>query len=544
MKDCEDRAAPVRILPEWRIAASVGRPRLEPLASDLMPGLEALLTGRTLVKRYRIGEVIGRGGFAAVYRAEDERLGRPVAVKVITYPAPDADAREQLRERFQREARAAASMPQHPNVVTVHDFGTDPELGLDFLVLELLHGDNLASYLARLGRPPLDLALHILRETAEGLCIGHRAGVLHRDVKPGNVFLAAQGEAAHTRICLLDFGIAHLVEDGEASARLTRTGFAPHSPAFASPEQLRGDANLSATTDVFSLGVIGYQLLTGEKPFGDERERGAGEWIPARGIRELNPEVPEAVEEVIRRAMSYDPEDRFQDAGEMASELDRVLGTETVPFAPLIAPDTDAPAEDHTLLQAPPPAPPIAAPVRPARRAADRRRGVPLWAAVAVVVLLLGAAGVWALARGGPSLDEPIGLADDTAMIAAPPEADLGADAAERAAAAQAERPESAPGVGVEMGIVPQVESPTPLPLSDTFPSGVVVLPVDSASAAPGGAPLPVEPVTPDTLLGAGQRSQPMADSLTRDSIIPSPPPRLLGRPAHPDSARPDSPMP
>jgi hypothetical protein len=159
-------------------------------------------------------------------------------------------------------------------------------------------------------------------------------------------------------------------------------------------------------------------------------------------------------------------------------------------------------------------------------------------------VLLLGAAGVWALARGGPSLDEPIGLGDDTAMIAAPPEADLGADAAERAAAAQAERPESAPGVGVEMGIVPQVESPTPLPLSDTFPSGVVVLPVDSASAAPGGAPLPVEPVTPDTLLGAGQRSQPMADSLTRDSVVPSPPPRLLGRPAHPDSARPDPPMP
>jgi serine/threonine protein kinase len=160
-----------------------------------MSGLEGLLAGRTLVKRYRIESVIGRGGFAAVYRADDERLGRPVAVKVITLAAPDEETRANLRERFQREARAAASLPQHPNVVTVHDFGTDPELGLDFLVMEFLHGEDLATHLARQRKLPLESALRVLRDAVEGVAVGPRAGLIHRDVKPGNIFLAER-EAA------------------------------------------------------------------------------------------------------------------------------------------------------------------------------------------------------------------------------------------------------------------------------------------------------------------------------------------------------------
>ncbi|HEV3050715.1 MAG TPA: protein kinase, partial [Longimicrobium sp.] len=109
-----------------------------------MPGLEGLLTGHTLVKRYVIEEVIGRGGFAVVYRAMDQRLSRPVAVKVITLTVADPEQREVLRERLHKEAQAAASLPHHPNLVTVHDVGTDPELGLDFLVMEMLRGENLS----------------------------------------------------------------------------------------------------------------------------------------------------------------------------------------------------------------------------------------------------------------------------------------------------------------------------------------------------------------------------------------------------------------
>src|SRR4029079_12110761 len=142
--------------------AHVGDPDLPDARTAEMAGLEGLLAGKTLVKRYRIDEVIGLGGFAAVYRAEDLRLGRPVAVKVITLNPPDPTARERLRERFEREARAAASLPHHPNVVTVHDFGTDPELGLDFLVMELLQGENLAQRFTREGKPGTDVGLQIL----------------------------------------------------------------------------------------------------------------------------------------------------------------------------------------------------------------------------------------------------------------------------------------------------------------------------------------------------------------------------------------------
>jgi tRNA A-37 threonylcarbamoyl transferase component Bud32 len=195
-------------------------------------GLEGLLAGRTLVGRYRIEEVIGRGGFAVVYRAEDLRLGRPVAVKVITRAALDEAGRDALRERFQHEARAAASLPHHPNVVTVHDFGTDQETGIDFLAMELLIGETLAQYLAAHPRPVREVALHILRAAAEGVAIGHRAGVVHRDVKPGNIFLAEPLDDSHPfRICVLDFGIAGLV-DGE-DATLAGGEAVALSPAYA-----------------------------------------------------------------------------------------------------------------------------------------------------------------------------------------------------------------------------------------------------------------------------------------------------------------------
>src|SRR5688500_9462387 len=154
---------------------------LPPRAYRMAEGLEGLLAGRTLVGRYRIEEVIGRGGFAVVYRAEDLRLSRPVAVKVMVPGAVDADARLRLRDCFQQEARAAASLPAHPNVVTIHDFGTDAETGIDFIAMELLRGETLAQFLAHDPRPGLPTALEILRGAAEGLAVGHRAGIVHRD---------------------------------------------------------------------------------------------------------------------------------------------------------------------------------------------------------------------------------------------------------------------------------------------------------------------------------------------------------------------------
>jgi serine/threonine protein kinase len=286
-----------------------------------MSGLENLLAGKTLVKRYRIEEVIGLGGFAAVYRAEDLRLGRPVAVKIITLAADDPAARERLRQRFEHEARAAASLPHHPNVITVHDFGTDPELGLDFLVMELLRGENLAQLFKREGRPPNDVALAILCDAAQGIAVGHAAGIIHRDVKPGNIFLAEPHDDDPFRVCVLDFGIARIATDEGELTRTMGAGENPLTAAYAAPEQMRGDRDLTPAADVFSLGVVGYQLFTGEKPFGGaEGRRGRGR-EPVRPIHELNPQISPSVERVIERAMAEDPAQRYPDAGEFADAL-------------------------------------------------------------------------------------------------------------------------------------------------------------------------------------------------------------------------------
>jgi eukaryotic-like serine/threonine-protein kinase len=321
-------------------------------------GLESLLAGRVLADRYRIDHVVGRGGMGAVYSASDLRLDRTVAVKVITADTADVAARARLRARFHREARAAARL-QHPHVVTVHDYGTDPQLDMDFLVMELLRGEDVARRLQRGSPPELATALEIVEQAARGVAAGHRVGLIHRDIKPGNLFLVDEG-AERLRVSVLDFGIVQLSaeDENEATAtHLTVAGRAPHSPAYAAPEQLRGEGDLTAAVDVWGLGATAFQILTGERPFTEPQLRRMmdGMSVPAPSVRVRNPRVPEAVDDVLRIALACRPADRFRDATAFANAIaDARRGVAPRAVGATAAPPRPAPAraeeDDHTLL--------------------------------------------------------------------------------------------------------------------------------------------------------------------------------------------------
>ncbi|HET7274470.1 MAG TPA: tetratricopeptide repeat protein [Longimicrobiaceae bacterium] len=390
--------------------------------------LEGLLAGRLLGDRYRIEEVIGRGGMGVVYRATDERLGREVAVKVITLVGGnEPEGRERLRARFDREARSAAALPHHPNVVPVYDYGTDSTLGLDFLVMELLRGDDLASRLSRSGPPPLASSLRILQEAARGLAVGHRSGLIHRDVKPGNIFIA-DSEHGEAQVRVLDFGIAKLAADEDTASQLTQDGRAPHSPAFASPEQLRGLTRLTPASDVFSLGAVGYVLLTGQRPFSetDRNRMSLGMPVAPPALRAINPAIPSSVEGIIRKALSFEPAERFPDAAAMAKAIDRALRqladqpVEPYPAVPIPGVggiDDDRTAfledeDDHTLLDtsapiaAPPaspqPRPPLAPPP-PEKKGGWGKRIA--WTTFILLLLAAGAYAVMVMEDGGGMAD-------------------------------------------------------------------------------------------------------------------------------------------
>ena len=401
-----------------------------------MAGIESLLRGRVLAERYRIEEVIGRGGMGAVYRATDERLGRAVAVKVITAVAADPEARERVRARFIREARAAARLPHHPNVVPVYDYGTDAETSLDYIVMELLRGEDLASRLQRAGPPPLELALRILQQAARGVNVGHRMGVIHRDVKPGNIFLVDDGDADDVQVRVLDFGIAKVMAEEDTETALTHDGRAPLSPAYASPEQLRGEAQLTPASDVFALGAVGYQLLTGAKPYteADRNRMSVGMAVPILSIRARNPAVPADVEAVVGQALAHDPAARFPNGGAFADAVSaverRVAGTAAaaaVPAVagPVIASDADddrtaLAVDDRTMVApregvpagaaaaagaaaVPPRTGPAIPPPRRRVEAVARSGPHPIVWVLLVLALLGGGGAVWLAASGGDS---------------------------------------------------------------------------------------------------------------------------------------------
>jgi eukaryotic-like serine/threonine-protein kinase len=265
---------------------------------QLVPGVP-----RTVDNKYRIEQLIGRGGMGAVYRARDLRLNRLVAVKVVRAELlGDPDA----RRRFQREAQVVARL-QHPAIVSVFDFGTFPDGGA-YLVMELVRGEDLRHVLQREGRLDLERALPILSTVCSAIEAAHREGVLHRDLKPENILLPGGDIEAK----VLDFGVAKVLDERQLSAADTATlgtaaGVIVGTPAYMAPEQLRA-GTIDARTDVFSLGVIAYEMLTGDLPFG--RSSLADVVLAhSRGVPAMTG-VPASLDRAVRTALHAEPDRR------------------------------------------------------------------------------------------------------------------------------------------------------------------------------------------------------------------------------------------
>jgi serine/threonine-protein kinase len=298
------------------------------VGADLFKSAPDPFIGRKLDGRYEVLGRLGEGGAGIVYRARQAHLGRFVAIKVLHQ---DAAAIPEWRRRFEREARALSALA-HPNVVPVTDSGIDG--GVPFLVMELLQGKTLADLIKEAPGPlPLWRALDIMRQTLRGLAFAHGKGIVHRDMKPANVFLQElPDQADHVR--LLDFGMVKFLEGGTSGSRtvpenLTRIGVMIGTPAYMSPEQVKG-ASADARTDVYAAGVLLFELLAGRRPFvadSFEGYMGAHLTQPVPLLAKMRSKLPRAAlfQAVIERAMAKKEADRFKDADAMLTALEDVV---------------------------------------------------------------------------------------------------------------------------------------------------------------------------------------------------------------------------
>src|SRR5687768_17224887 len=261
--------------------------------------------------QYSLEDEIGRGGMSVVYRARDMRLNRSVAIKVLP---PDLAHDAGVRARFTREAQTAAQL-SHAHIVPIYDVGERD--GIAYIVMAMLTGGNLATLLAHEHRLPVEEARRFLREVADALDHAHQRGVIHRDIKPDNILIDHESG----RALVTDFGIAWAME---AASRLTATGIAVGTPTYMSPEQAVGERALDGRSDIYSLGVVAYQMLTGRVPFTASNSMALllkHVTEHPRPIQELRPDTPTAMSNAIERALLKSPEDRWPTAASLREAL-------------------------------------------------------------------------------------------------------------------------------------------------------------------------------------------------------------------------------
>ena len=366
------------------------------------------MIGREIGGRYRLTAPLGEGGMSTLWRAVDQQLDREVAVKILR---PQYSADPGFAARFRQEARAVASLT-HPNIVSVYDYGTDPDGTTQYIVMQLVEGRDLAAILHERGRISTDDSVEVAIAVASALEAAHRRGIVHRDVKPGNILITDDGDVKVT-----DFGIARAVSE----ASMTVTGTTLGSVHYFSPEQARGD-EVTGRSDVYALGIVLYEMLTGHRPF--EGDSAAG--VALKRLTENPPRpmvagqpLPPGLEAILRRALEREPDKRFPDAGSFAEALRAWSKDPTSVPAGLVGAVPAAaplPAAGEPTVYVPPPVArpsdraPYAGPPRQQARRVERRQGQPwwFWLLALLAVLLLGIIGflgaqIWTAINPGAS---------------------------------------------------------------------------------------------------------------------------------------------
>ncbi len=277
---------------------------------------------QTIDGRYRVEKLLGKGGMGSVYSGRNIAVGKRVAIKFLHRELAD---NEEIVKRFYREAQSAAAL-EHRNIIDVVDMGVWED-EQPYLVMEYLQGESLASLLKRVGRIDISAALGVLEPTLLALSVAHQSGMVHRDLKPENIFLVYQSNA-EPLVKLIDFGISKIAE-GSDKSRLTATGSIMGTPAYMAPEQAMGNSNVDHRADLYAIGVILFEMLTGELP---QTGKNYNELLMGiltrdpRRIREINPDLPLELDTLVNKSLDREPANRHQSAPALLEELRELQG--------------------------------------------------------------------------------------------------------------------------------------------------------------------------------------------------------------------------
>jgi serine/threonine-protein kinase len=505
----------------------------------------------TRIGHYDIVAELGRGGMGVVYKGHEPALNRYVAIKML---APALAHDDSVKERFLREARSMAAL-NDPHIIQIYFIGENE--GQPYFAMEFVEGESLSTFLKREGRMSPEAAARAIYQTALGLGTAHDKGVVHRDIKPGNLMLNARG---HIKIA--DFGIAYSTTD--LSKKLTSTGEFVGTPGYLSPEVCTGQP-VDIRSDIFSLGIVFFELLTGRMPFTDESPLGLMlEVVRAEipDVRTLNGEVDAGLQAILKKMTEKDPAARYQSCHELASDLMRhplLAAGNTITARPVMStaaqtvlamktplpgaraatpqPVSAPPSSDALATQAKNPTPPPAPPVRPSvLESQNKRPGTgsgALIAVAAVLVLTVLAGGAWAMRDRLPFLSGGV----SSASVAQVPKSTVAPTATEGPAKPAERPPVAEPANGA---VAPPAESPSSVvAATDTPAAANETTPAHTGIAGPGDAP--ADPPADEQSLGPLRR---MAEQVRaeaeqrredrRDTLAVNTPPRETAPPVRP----------